>query len=372
MKNIYLFLLLFTTIAFLQSCQKEIEFDSKLIEPKMVINGFIQQDSLISITIGTSKAIVGVDKPNGWIDDATVKLFVDDEEKETLTTFDIPDYTTNYFNPSSPQPFGDSTNFIKCYRSLTTKAEAGKTYKLVVSHPNFKTVKCETSIPMPINILGLDTITKMDVSNGFYKTFQMKIKFQDTQGKKNYYRLTYKSISGRAVPINITPKDTTLLIAVTNQSTGRQFTSDDPIINPSSEDANDFLFGSPSNTFNLFTDELIEGKEYELTIDDFNYIYESTIIDASIGEFIILNIELQSITREAYLYMKSVNAYNYYNGDLFSEPVQVFTNMENGIGIFAGYSSSLKIISRGEYPMDGVKYQTQNNGYYYYLDDFSY
>jgi len=364
MKNIYQILLLFFIIAFSHSCQKEIEFDSKQIAPKMVINGFIQQDSLIAITIAASKAIVGVIKPTVWINDATVKLFVDGEEKETLSTFNIPDYTINYFDPSSYQPFGDSTNIIKCYRSLTTKAEPGKMYKLEVTHSNYKTTTCETSIPMPINILSIDTITKTEVTNGYTtNTFQLKIKFQDPPGEKNYYRLIYKSICGRAITKNNTQNDSSIVIAVNNLNVARYFTSDDPVINPSSEDANDFLFGSPSNNFNIFTDELIEGKEHELTIDDYSYVYESSNINTSIGEFFTLSVELQSITPEAYSYLKSVNASTYYNGDLFSEPVQVFTNIENGIGVFAGFSVRSKSISKGNYPIEGIEYQIQNNGY---------
>lgn len=368
MKNIYLFLLLFTTIAFLQSCQKEIEFDSKLIEPKMVINGFIQQDSLISITIGTSKAILGIEKPTVWINDASVKLYVDGVEKETLSTYNIVNSTPNYNSPISENP---KTG----YRSLSTTAEAGKTYKLVVSHPNYKTVTCETTIPVPIKIEGIDTTTNTSVSNGYSSSeFLIKIRFKDPQGEKNYYRLVYKSLSGMAITKIKTSNGFSDTIQISEQTVGTNISSNDPIINPSEEDANDFLFGSPSNTYNLFTDDYLEGKEYELSfyISSYYITLNTSKIDTSIGEFFKLDVELQSITREAYLYMKSVNAYNYYNGDLFSEPVQVFTNIENGIGIFAGYSSSLKIISRGEYPIEGVNYQTQNNGYYYYLDDFSY
>jgi hypothetical protein len=364
MKIIYQLKLIVTAIVLFQSCQKEIEFDSKLIAPKMVINGFIQQDSLISITIGTSKTIAGVNKPNVWIDDATVKLFVDGEEKETLSTFNIADYSINFYNSNSPQTVGDSTHLIKCYRSQSIKAETGKTYKLVVSHPNYKTVTCETTIPQSVIIESIDTIYLNDSYDGYanYK-LKIKIKFKDPSGEKNYYRLVYKRLVGYSYPKNYDPKDTTTMIVVSYEEIGTQIDSEDPIINPSEKDANDLLFGSSSNTFNIFTDDLIKGKEHELSFNDFNYAYNPSEIDTSINEFFMLNIDLQSITHEAYLYMKSVGASNYYSNDLFSEPIPIFTNIENGIGIFAGYSSSLISISKGKYPINGVKYQFDNIGY---------
>jgi hypothetical protein len=363
MKNICQLILIITTIVLLHSCQKEIDFDTKLIEPKMVINGFLQQDSLISISIGTSKAIPGVEKPNVWIKDATVKLYVDGEEKETLSAYNIIINTNNQY--------GDQSKPTTGYRSNSIKAEMGKSYKLVVSHPNYKTVTCETSIPAPISILNIDTISKIDASNGYSNTkFQVKIRFKDTSGEKNYYRLVYKTISGNAGPKNNIPGDTAYVISVNNQTVGTYINSDDPIINPS-DDANELLFGSPTNTFNLFTDDLIDGKEYELSFFcenyDYNYIFSPNNLNTSIGAFFILDVELQSITREAYLYMRSVNAFNYYNDNFLSEPVQVYTNVENGLGIFAGFSANSKSISKGKYPMDGVEYKIQNNnGYFSY------
>jgi hypothetical protein len=369
MKTIISLIRLSILVALFQSCEKEINFNADLIEPKMVINGFIQQDSLISIRIGTSKAIPGVEKTNLWISDAIVKLFVDGEETEILSTYDIKDLFTNY-NPYSPQDIKDFNQITKGYHSQITKAQAGKTYKLVVTHPNYRTVTCETSIPTPITIESIDTINKIDVSNVYSNSqLQFKTKFKDPSGEKNYYRLVYKKLTGTASNKYNQYADTSNMINVYIENIGSYIYSEDPILNPSDEDANDYLFGSPGNAYNIFTDNLIDGKEYEISFIDQNYGSPSFAPDTTIGEFKIFNIELQSITREAYLYMMSVNAHNFYNSDFFSEPVQVFTNIENGIGIFAGFSYSSKSISIGQYPKRGINYLFQNNNSSFYLYD---
>ena len=51
-------------------------------------------------------------------------------------------------------------------------------------------------------------------------------------------------------------------------------------------------------------------------------------------------VELQSISREFYLYLHS-REQNRTSGGFFSEPVPIFNNINGGIGIFAGYTSSV-------------------------------
>jgi hypothetical protein len=350
-----------SVIVLFASCEKEIEFDKKLIEPKLVVNSFIQQDSLINVSVASSKPIPGTQSEFKWIDNATVKLFVDGVEKETLTAFDLEKKPTGFQAINFDTTFFyDTSAPSKRYSTLNTKAEAGKTYRLEVTHPDFEKAVCETYIPKSVPILSIDTLTKTIVSQ--YNTssvLEVKIKFQDTPGEKNYYRLVYRNQLGVLMDDYKTPEANDNFILISDQVVGTSINSDDQLINPKNEDANDLLFSSSTNRYNLFTDELIEGKEYELSFNLFENYYTSNykIPKGGNGEFMRLTIELHSLTREAYLYMRSVAANNSADG-FFTEPVQVFTNVDNGIGIFAGFSASQKSISKGEYPVEGVKYQT--------------
>jgi len=51
-------------------------------------------------------------------------------------------------------------------------------------------------------------------------------------------------------------------------------------------------------------------------------------------------VELQAISPELYRYLKSVELYRVTENDAFSEPVQIYSNVENGWGIFGSLSSS--------------------------------
>lgn len=55
-------------------------------------------------------------------------------------------------------------------------------------------------------------------------------------------------------------------------------------------------------------------------------------------------VELQSISPELYRYLKSVELYRITESDAFSEPVQIYSNVQNGWGIFGSLSSQRIII----------------------------
>ena len=78
----------------------------------------------------------------------------------------------------------------------------------------------------------------------------------------------------------------------------------------------------------LFDDEMFNGTEKEILIDFFDYkSFEYTL-------------ELTSVSESYYTYIRSLRAH-YDNQDQFifaGEPVQVFTNIENGLGVLGSMS----------------------------------
>lgn len=372
------YIILTTLTAFLalfNACQKEIEFDKELVKPKLVVNGFITPDSVVYITVGLSKTIPGFEKPFQWIDDAKVTLFVDGDKAEELTVYNIVyeenENENNYWYGSPPvRP--------TCgYQTNSSIIEAGKTYKIEVSHPLHGIASSETTIPYPIDIISVNSATTVE-SNSYNDMKQiilsLKIRFKDLPNEKNYYRVTLERVIGLSTKYEYyyygpgKEEDDSLDYIVINKiGSGNSLYSNDPVLT-GGDDANDFLFGSPSNNYNVFTDDLIEGKEYELNLNALsrnsadnktNFLFET-------GEFYQLTVRLSTLTREAFLYMKSTNAQRWYDEDFFSEPTQVYSNIQNGVGIFAGYSVATKVISEGEYPIDSIRYKEIENNYYYY------
>nr|MDA3823724.1 DUF4249 family protein [Bacteroidales bacterium] len=84
-----------------------------------------------------------------------------------------------------------------------------------------------------------------------------------------------------------------------------------------------------------FSDEIIDGQKYQLKLEfeDWNASYEREYF-----------VELISMNKAGYLYRKSVREFINSSGDPFSEPVLIYSNIENGFGIFAGYSTVHKSV----------------------------
>ncbi len=45
-----------------------------------------------------------------------------------------------------------------------------------------------------------------------------------------------------------------------------------------------------------------------------------------------------SVTEDYYLYLKSYSSQIYFEDNPFSEPVQIYTNIENGAGLMGAYN----------------------------------
>ena len=83
----------------------------------------------------------------------------------------------------------------------------------------------------------------------------------------------------------------------------------------------------------LFNDLLFDGETatFKINLNELSYY-----------SYLVMN--LYSCSEEYYLYNKSYQTAIETTGDPFAQPVQVFSNINNGHGIFGGFQLSSKII----------------------------
>jgi hypothetical protein len=122
----------------------------------------------------------------------------------------------------------------------------------------------------------------------------------------------------------------------------------------------DLVFGSTSETelfeeentnyYHEFNDNLFDGKTYGLTfsISTFQYNYfpgkepkPDPWSPTTIKQELFINIE--SISPSYYYYLNSRAKNNEYI-EIFTEPVQIYNNIVNGIGILGAYNTSITIV----------------------------
>lgn len=296
------FFFLFPVISFvLTCCQTVVELDLPEKPASLVVNGFFNPDSVFSVSVSKSQYILD-NAPITKINNAVVSVFDGDVFLEQLSFYS----DGNYFS------------------SQNIKPQAGKKYKLTVSASGFNQAEATDAAPAGTEITGVDT------GNFFFeneKYFEVKIRFRDNPAENNFYHLQLFG-SFRFFIFD---------------STGQQVIDTISYNEPTEFQSRDLIFDDKNwfdNSGAMFSDELFATKgEYQLSVYLYAYSYSP---DTAMGSYSFdeLEVSLKSVSRDYYRYVVSYQKYKESNGNPFAEPVQVFNNVSNGFGIFAGYSGT--------------------------------
>lgn len=296
MKQLKIYIFLFGLASF-YACEKEIDISIPDRERKIVINSLFTANEPLSVNLTKSLSIL--DRADiVYLNDATVDLYTNNQFMEHLIFQSDGNYSGNILL----QPAID--------------------YKIVVNR-NGNIATANNSIPNPVNIISIDTgsIRLFD-----YDYLQCLIEFEDPAEEVNYYML---SANEKHTDIyEYYDYDLDSLFVDTMEFSSSFFESDDIIIE-------NWIYIN-ENSYALFTDNLIDGKSYSINIRferGSNGYYDSGVDSSKIV------FSLFSVSEAYFRYFKTFALHRESYENPFAEPVQVFTNIENGLGVFAGFSS---------------------------------
>lgn len=289
---------------FFFACETTEKIDDFPLRPsKLVVNCFFAPYSTWEFQV--SKSLSVLDNADlKFIDNATIKIFKDSVLLETITEQDED----------------------KWYRTENNLPEIGGGYSIEVSSPGFgKKLFAEDYVPQVISVTGVDiTITdSMFYDGGDYSYGSIEgdfdVKFTDPPDIENYYKLSIFYYD-------------TVYFDYQNPSKYKIVKNE---LSISSEDVSVITKGDYNNSL-LLTDVLFDGQNYQLKVSftDWNAHKEKQYI-----------IELVSLNKSGYLYRRTIDDYNQSQNDPFAEPVQIYCNVENGYGIFSGYSTFIYPVS---------------------------
>ena len=278
------------------SCEKVIPFDGDVNTPKLVINSVFESDSTFKVHVSSSRSVIDTASFNN-IDDAIVSI--KDGNENIIETLN---HIENGF-----------------YKGQTFPQE-NQTYILEVNHPNYADITALDSLPSPITINSVDTSTIIDPING--NRLHISMNFDDPENTQNYYLIETYSVNEYLVIKN---SDTTEY----ELDTTKQFMvlTDEVFQNG----------GSPWREQGLFNDLLFNGqnKTLELEIPNDSWSGSEDGYDWSY-QTLTLRLYLHNITLSYYYYRTSLELFQNASGNPFAQPVQVYSNIENGFGVFAG------------------------------------
>ena len=329
------------------SCENALEFDGEQMAPLLVMNSLISPDSIFTVQLTKSKFFLKDDSNFDPVNNASVELFVNDTLFETLAFSTNGNYTSNYI------------------------PKAGDKVRLSAQHSDINTVSAVTDIVKPAQISKIDTATLITdkspifsyeyggygdiiesdtIGYSYNKKMNIIINIDDDVNKKNFYRVSLRIKQyfddGR-------------------ESEGQFFYESEDMVFGSSDETGLFGEGYSRSQYNEFSDELFNGKKYPFKISTnfSSFIYTDEKKPDNDGGVtspkVVRNeliIQVHSISESFYKYLKTMNTNSNALG-FFSEPVQIYSNVKGGIGIFGNYKIDNYIIQ--------IPNEYMNNNYYY-------
>ncbi len=297
-----------------QACTKEVSFKQNEIEQRLVVNGFIEPDSVITVRISGTVAILEDRAP--LIDDAIVKLTIDGSFTEEL------------------QYLGDGR-----YSSVS-KTAPGSEYAIEVSAPGYPDVKAIDTLPGAVPILEGSKERGNTYDEYGDPHVDIEFVFQDQSGT-DFYEFMFLPHH------NYTKDDTVYYI-------GFQWPLyiADPVLKKDSElEYEPFTY--------VFSDELFEGLKYRMENKFFSMATSGSFVRPVVPEADLRKsfIVLRHVSSAYYQYRKSWirHSKNQQLGNIFDDPLYVITvgapkpmysNIEGGYGIFAAYNTSYYSLER--------------------------
>ena len=304
------------TLALFTSCYQEINLDKYRTPPKIVINCAAFADVPLTASV-TRTWFYTENTPYVKLPHAKVELYVNDNFVEQMKWQPLKTKTET----RSGVP--DSV-FASGY-----VPKEGDRIKIVASNPSYQTVYAEDIVPHEVPIINLEyTGRKVTINsqNYYYENGQM---IEDKDYMEVIYKVTFQDIANQ---------DNYYVIQVSGPGYGGDYMYVDlSYIDPIFKDQNTVIDGALGfdgvNNRNgcLFTDRDIKGKEYTLKVKE--------LISRRLGGSIKRRIALYSISEPYYQYILSLQkvAGSTVNGGLgnigFAEPIQVYSNVVDGIGI---------------------------------------
>ncbi len=283
----------------LSGCELVIDPDLPEHTPRLVVKAFFTPDSRWVAYVGRSIGILeSLPRGERAVAGATVALLSGDQVIDHLT-------------------------FLRGERVYVseTPLQVGKSYSLRVSAPGFATVRATDTVPGPVptsivshRIEASDPTP--DEPGGLAITdFSIRLRIQDPPGEKNHYqiRVIAPDRSGKH-DLHFSTRDPSII--ADNRI-------EDPII-----DGMEAFFG----TAPFFKDTLFDGQTHEIELSSVD-----NVVLASQER--LLWVQVLYVSEMYYKHLRSALLHDYTQENPFAEPVRIYSNVENGYGIFAGYSS---------------------------------
>ena len=330
------------------ACVRELDVPFPVSEPQIVLNGILQPDSVIRISLSKTLAVADTHDFT-LVTDAVVRMYEDEQLLGSLPYQDSA-YTLNYH------------------------PKVGHQYRVEAEVPGYPTVRASDIVPMPPNV---EICYREDTARRYtYSSAILNISIDDPAEEANFYWVDEVSTSPERPRCSI--KDDSI---VWNNGAPQLLPQDTIVCDdggpPTFKKMRTYYYKSFSpvpDRFNAFVDNTSGGvTEFEMyvRVEDASLNGEMISFDLKgsgydylkryqhISDQLSVKLRVMNASQSYDRYLKSsviyaLNYLNYSDEEVgvkpFAEVTQTYSNIENGTGIFAAYN--LTSIEVGDFPCE--------------------
>jgi len=303
------------------SCETLVDVDIPREAPKLVVNTQLVPDSIIRLHLTQSRFILDNTEFRG-VNNATITVL---EEGNIIEQLQKTEEDGMYVS-----------NFV---------VEEGKNYTLKAEAQGFTAVEASSYLApkVPIQNIVLDSALEysgnycydrdscFDTYNIYY---DVKLTLKDPANSPNYYSVMVYS-KRTEYYIEEYPDGTTKEISYDYLQQLYLNSNDASVALADFDLSGEGAWGEEI----MFSDEIFDGKTYT-----FNFEIDNGFSSTDENQELIF--VLKHLSETQFKYQVSRELQNWNDGNPFAEPVQVYNNIKNGYGIFAGYSADSKTVVR--------------------------
>lgn len=328
----YLFLALLAIS--IQSCYKELDYEDLDFKPEIVLNGLVYQDSIIEVNVARTKSIIEHSEILPFLDNAEVKLFENDVYVEDLTYDSLGNYhstitakaKTSYRLEVRTDELETATAGFSL-RELKDFTLSNIHYEITDTTVTFNDISIENIID------GVYVPAETD-TNLMLVQLKFDIVFVDDAAEENYYSYeNYGNFNALIHTSIYNPESGEIEVIILEEESSahlsfQNFHDYDRYFPDGRSSHNGYREGY------YISDELFNGNEVNFSLRTFYYT----------GNIDPVEIILFSYPYEYVYFHTTGTRYMNARNNPFSQPINIYSNVENGIGIVCGVSKSRQTI----------------------------
>jgi hypothetical protein len=285
------------------TCERPVDLDLAVPNPELVLVCTFAPGQAIQASLSTTRPAIFPNQTT-YVNDAAINLFSDEQHLEQLSL-----QSASFNRP----PFFKSSHL----------ADNQGTYRIEVEAEGYPRVKATTTVPQAVpirrlqaNMVGFSPVSSPQEVINYY---HIRVSFDDPANLSNFYHLRFMQeirefVIGESGDTSFTRSRLEQISfgPAINNNTITAYLDDGVLFEDTSFDGKTVSFSFPVQT-NLFLRQEIPGHLY---------------------------VELRTVSEPYYRFYSSLARQQNSPGEPYAEPVIVYSNIENGKGLFAAYNVS--------------------------------